>query len=160
MGGPGPDDPDGGDRDSQGHGDRQRHARQLLRRRPLRSSGRGAEHARALIAEGADLLDLGGESTRPGSEPVPLEEELRRRPAGGRAACVPEIDRPPLDRHVQGRGRRAGPGQGASIINDITALRGDPEMARVVAESGAGVVLMHMQGQPRTMQQTLGTTTS
>ena len=108
--------------------------------------------ARRLVAEGADLLDLGGESSRPGSEPVSLEEELHRvipvveALSGGLAVPISidttkaEVARRALD-------------AGAAIINDITAMAGDPEMGRVAAESGAGVVLMHMRGVPRTMQQ-------
>ena len=72
--------------------------------------------------------------------------------AGARAS-LPHGHGSDLDRHVQEPCRRAGAGAGASIVNDVTALRGDPEMARVIARSGAGVVLMHMRGQPKTMQQ-------
>ncbi len=107
--------------------------------------------ARRLVDEGADLLDLGGESSRPGSEPVTLDEELRRVipvvEALSEGLAVPisidttkaEVARRALD-------------AGAAIINDISAMAGDPDMGRVAAESGAGVVLMHMQGVPRTMQ--------
>jgi dihydropteroate synthase len=110
-----------------------------------------AEHALRLVEEGADLLDIGGESSRPGSEPVPAEEELRR--------VLPVVEalaaeaRVPLsiDTTKAEVARRA-IGAGAAIVNDITAMAGDPEMVRVVAESGAGVVLMHMRGVPRTMQ--------
>ncbi len=109
------------------------------------------EHARSLVAQGADLLDLGAESTRPGSEPVSLEEELARLlpvlEQLGPATAVPiSID--------TSKARVAGLAlaRGASIVNDVTALRGDPDMARVVADSGAAVVLMHMLDTPRTMQ--------
>jgi dihydropteroate synthase len=110
-----------------------------------------ADHARRLVDEGADLLDLGGESSRPGSEPVAIEEELRR--------VLPVVEalaaevRVPLSidttkAEVARRALRAG----AAIVNDITAMGADPEMIRVVAEDGAGVVLMHMRGVPGTMQ--------
>jgi dihydropteroate synthase len=110
------------------------------------------QQARALVAEGASILDLGGESTRPGSDPVSLEEELRRvmpvlEPLG-RMNMVPiSIDT------SKARVAELALARGASIVNDVSALRADPEMARVIARSGAGVVLMHMQGQPKTMQQ-------
>lgn len=107
--------------------------------------------AERLVREGADLLDLGGESSRPGAEPVPVAEELRRvvpvvEALAGRIGVPLSIDttKPEVAREAL----RAG----ASIINDIRGLLGDDEMPRIVAESGAGVVLMHMQGEPRTMQ--------
>lgn len=104
-----------------------------------------------LVAEGADLLDVGGESTRPGSEPVPLEEELRRvvpvvEALAARVTVPISVDTTKAE--VARRALEAG----AAIVNDVTALGSDPELARVVAETGAGVVLMHMQGEPRTMQ--------
>ena len=108
-------------------------------------------HARAMLAEGADLLDLGGESTQPGSQPVPADEQWRRlRPVfeGLRreapSACLS------VDTSSAEVARRA-LGAGCQIVNDITAL-GDPEMPNVVAAAGAGVVLMHMQGNPAIMQ--------
>ncbi len=109
------------------------------------------DHAHRLVAEGADLLDLGGESSRPGSEPVPVEEELRRvlpvvEALAAEARVPVSVDTTKAE--VARRALRAG----AAIINDITAMGADPEMARVVAEAGAGVVLMHMRGVPRTMQ--------
>ncbi len=115
------------------------------------SAEAAVQHARELIAEGADILDLGGESTRPGSLPVTLDEELHR--------LVPVVERladeegPPLsiDTSKAEVARRL-LALGAVVVNDVTALRGDPDMAGVVAEAGAGVVLMHMQGDPRTMQ--------
>ena len=109
-------------------------------------------HARELIAEGAEIIDVGGESTRPGADPVPLEEEIRR--------VVPVIEKIrsefpsvllSVDTYKAATARYA-VGAGADIINDITALRGDPSMIDVVLESGAAVVLMHMQGMPKTMQ--------
>jgi len=110
-----------------------------------------AEHARALIREGATLLDLGGESTRPGSEPVPLDEELRR--------VLPVVEELATDSNFllsvdtsKAAVAELALARGAAIINDVTALRGDPGMAQVAAESGAAVVLMHMRGVPGTMQ--------
>jgi len=110
-----------------------------------------AEHARGLIRQGADLLDLGAESTRPGSDPVPLEEELRRllpvlEHLGSEIAVPLSIDT------SKARVAELALARGASIINDVTALRGDPDMVRVVADSGSAVVLMHMLGTPRIMQ--------
>jgi dihydropteroate synthase len=108
-------------------------------------------HGLKLVEDGADLLDIGGESTRPGSLPVALDEELRRVVpvvhALARQTKVPvsidtskaEVARQCLER-------------GAAIINDVTALAGDPEMLDVAARYRAGVVLMHMQGTPATMQ--------
>jgi dihydropteroate synthase len=107
-----------------------------------------AATARRLVAEGAALVDVGGESTRPGAEAVPLDEELRRVvPVLERLAGVPvSIDTAKAD-----VARRA-LALGAELVNDVTALRGDPELAGVVADAGAYLCLMHMQGEPRTMQ--------
>jgi dihydropteroate synthase len=110
------------------------------------------DQASRLVDEGAAILDVGGESTRPGSDPVPLEEELRR--------VIPVIRRLrrefpevvlSIDTYKAETARQAVVA-GADIINDITALRGDPLMLKVVKETGAGVVIMHMQGTPKTMQ--------
>ncbi|HEX8219466.1 MAG TPA: dihydropteroate synthase [Chloroflexia bacterium] len=110
--------------------------------------------ARRMQEEGADILDIGGESTRPGADPVPVEEELRR--------VLPVIERlnapggVPLPISIDTRRSavaRAAVAAGAVIINDITGLRDDPALAAVAAETGAGLVLMHIQGTPRTMQQ-------
>jgi dihydropteroate synthase len=108
-------------------------------------------HALHLFAEGADLLDLGGESSRPGAEPVSLEEELRRvipvvEALAPRVAVPISVDTTKAE--VARQALRAG----ASIINDILGLDGDPDLSRLVAEAGAGVVLMHMAGTPQTMQ--------
>ncbi len=110
------------------------------------------EHGIRMAGEGAEIIDVGGESTRPGAEPVTVEEELRR--------VVPVIEqlaaRVPAAISIdtsKAEVARAAVAAGAEIINDITALRGDPAMAGVAAESGAAVILMHMQGTPRTMQQ-------
>jgi dihydropteroate synthase len=109
-------------------------------------------HARELITEGAEIIDVGGESTRPGADPVSLKEELRR--------IIPVIERIrsefpsvliSVDTYKATTAEKA-IRAGADIINDITALRGEPSMIDVVLESGAGVVLMHMQGTPKTMQ--------
>jgi dihydropteroate synthase len=106
-------------------------------------------HARRLMAEGAEVVDLGAESTRPGAEPVPAEEQLRRllpvvEALAAEGACIS------VDTASAAVARQA-LSAGAAIVNEVTAL-GDPEMARVVTEAGAGIVLMHMRGTPRTMQ--------
>jgi dihydropteroate synthase len=107
-------------------------------------------HGRRLIAEGADILDIGGESTRPGAEPVGSAEEMARvRPVlDGLAGAGVELS---IDTSKAAVAELA-LGAGASIVNDVTALRGDPEMAAVIADSGARCCLMHMLGEPRTMQ--------
>jgi len=104
-----------------------------------------------LAAEGADIIDIGGESTRPFADPVPAEEEIRR--------VVPVISalaarsRVPIsiDTSKAAVARRA-LDAGAAMINDIAALRFDPDLAGVAAEFGVPVILMHMRGEPRTMQ--------
>src|SRR5215218_4942834 len=110
------------------------------------------EHGLRLVDEGADILDVGGESTRPGAEPVSEEEERHRvlpvierlvRDGGARISIdttKPAVARAALD-------------AGATLVNDVSAFRFDPEMAALVAETGAGCCLMHMLGEPRTMQQ-------
>jgi dihydropteroate synthase len=115
-------------------------------------SGAAIAHGLELVEQGAHILDIGGESTRPGAEPVGLEEELRR--------VVPV---------VEALAQRAGTAQisidtskaavaqaavavGARLVNDVSALRADPQIAGVVADSGADCCLMHMLGEPRTMQ--------
>jgi dihydropteroate synthase len=127
---------------------------------------RAVEHARQMIVAGADIIDVGGESTRPGAPPVGAEEELRR--------VIPVIEqlvvrapfqaRPAAESRPEGRcyisidttkaavAERA-LAAGARIVNDISALRFDERMIEVVAGAGAGLVLMHMQGTPQTMQQ-------
>jgi dihydropteroate synthase len=109
------------------------------------------KHAAQMIADGADLLDIGGESTRPGSDVVPADEEAQR--------VVPVIRRiveehPDVPVSVDTRKStvaRAGLEAGAAIVNDISA-GGDPSMFAAVVETGAGMVLMHMKGEPKTMQ--------
>ena len=108
-----------------------------------------AAHARRMIAEGTDWIDIGGESTRPGAAPVPPEEELRR--------VVPAVqairafsDIPISVDTSKASVAAAALAAGADAVNDVTAL-GDPDMARVVRDAGAGVVLMHGRGTPQTM---------
>jgi dihydropteroate synthase len=109
-------------------------------------------HGLQLIQDGADLLDIGGESTRPGAEPVPLEEELRRVVsviAGLAAQTKVPLSVDTSKAEVARRCLEAG----AQIINDVTALTGDGDMKEVVRQQSCGVILMHMQGTPATMQQ-------
>ena len=113
-------------------------------------AGRAVEDGLAMWEAGAALLDVGGESTRPGADPVPVEEELRR--------VVPVV------RGLADRGARVSIDSrqapvlagaldaGAAIVNDVTALTGDPDSIGVVAASAAPVILMHMRGEPRSMQ--------
>lgn len=108
-------------------------------------------HARRLVAEGADILDVGGESTRPGSEPVAEAEELAR-VVPVIAALAAESAHPISIDTVKPAVARAAVAAGARIWNDVTALRGAGDSAEVAAELGCQVVLMHMQGEPRTMQ--------
>jgi dihydropteroate synthase len=109
-----------------------------------------------LAREGADILDVGGESTRPGAEPVAVEEELRRviPVVEGLAAALGSLPAPPQISIDTSKATvaRAALAAGASLVNDVSAFRADPEMAGVVAESGAHCCLMHMLGEPRTMQ--------
>jgi dihydropteroate synthase len=112
---------------------------------------KAVQHALDLIADGADLIDVGGESTRPGAEPVSEEEEMRRvLPVIEKLARVIRV---PLsvDTTKSTVARRAIE-EGASIVNDVGAMRFDPRMAEVVRRAGSGLVLMHMKGYPRTMQ--------
>lgn len=115
-------------------------------------SGRAVEHALKLVAEGADILDIGGESTRPGAEPVEEAEELRRvlpviRAVRSATSTLISIDT------MKAAVARAALDAGADIINDVNGLRGDSAMPRVAASCEAGLVIMHMIGTPRTMQQ-------
>jgi dihydropteroate synthase len=110
------------------------------------------EHGLRLVRKGAHILDVGGESTRPGAEPVSAEEELRRvipvmeGLSARRAGAQISID---TSKAVVAR---AALDAGASFVNDVSALRADPGMAEVVAASGVDCCLMHMLGEPRTMQ--------
>ena len=108
------------------------------------------EHGRRLAAEGADLIDVGGESTRPGADPVPVDEELARvlPVVEGLAATV---DVPVSIDTRRGAVARAAIAEGAWVVNDVTGGR-DPDLLGAAADSGAGLVLMHMLGDPRTMQ--------
>ncbi len=104
--------------------------------------------ARELLAQGAVVVDVGGESTRPGAAPVAAGEELARvEPVLEALAGLPLS----IDTSKAAVARRA-LDLGAELVNDVTALRGDPALAEVVADHGAYVCLMHMQGDPRTMQ--------
>lgn len=107
-------------------------------------------HGLEMIRQGADLIDVGGESTRPGARPVAAAEEIRRvRPVVERLArqgVLVSIDT------SKAAVARAAFRAGARILNDVTALRRDPAMARAAARAGAAVILMHMKGTPRTMQ--------
>jgi dihydropteroate synthase len=107
--------------------------------------------ARALAAAGADTLDIGGESTRPYAEPVSLEEELRR-VIPLIEAIAGEIPIPVSIDTYKAEVARAALAAGATLINDISALRFDPEMVHLAAQARVPVVLMHMQGTPRDMQ--------
>jgi dihydropteroate synthase len=107
--------------------------------------------ARALVVAGADILDIGGESTRPFADPVSLEEELRR-VLPVIEAIAPEITVPISIDTYKAPVARAALNAGAAIINDISALGFDPDMAPLAADLQAPVVLMHMQGTPRDMQ--------
>jgi dihydropteroate synthase len=121
-------------------------------------------HARRLVAEGADILDVGGESTRPGAEPVSDEEELRRvlpvlegiaaqdwTVVGAGAGAAPFRPQVSIDTS-KASVARAAVAAGADIVNDVSALRADPAMVELVAASGVDCCLMHMLGEPRTMQ--------
>ena len=109
------------------------------------------EHGLRMVAEGADIIDVGGESTRPGAEPVAAEEELRR--------IIPVIEklRAKIDVPIsidtwKADVARAAIDAGAAIVNDVTGGRGDEGMLSLIAETKSAFVIMHMQGTPRTMQ--------
>ena len=109
------------------------------------------EHGLRLVSEGADLLDIGGESTRPGAAPISEAEELRRvlpvlEGLAARVTVPLSIDT------VKPAVARAAVAAGAAVINDVASGQADPPMSRVVADTGAGYVAMHMQGTPQTMQ--------
>ncbi|HLY75900.1 MAG TPA: dihydropteroate synthase [Planctomycetota bacterium] len=111
---------------------------------------RAVRHARRMVRDGADLVDVGGESTRPRARPVPVSEEIRR--------VVPVIRRLAAERILvsidtsKAAVAAAAFQAGAKILNDVTALRGDRAMAKAAARAGVGVILMHMKGSPGTMQ--------
>jgi len=112
-------------------------------------------HCVRLAGEGAAILDVGGESTRPGAAPVSVAEELRRvvPVLEGIAATAWRGERPQVSIDTSKAAvAEAALAAGATIVNDVTALRGDPAMAELIASSGAECCLMHMRGEPRTMQ--------
>ncbi len=109
-------------------------------------------HAVAMAEQGADLIDIGAESTRPGSDPVDEKEEIRRLIPVVGAVCR-KVSIPVSVDTTKAAVARKALDVGATIVNDISALGFDPLMKAVVAETGAGLVLMHMQGTPKTMQQ-------
>jgi dihydropteroate synthase len=109
------------------------------------------EHGLRLVEQGADLLDIGGESSRPGAQPISLDEEIRRvlpvvEALSGRVRVPLSVDT------TKAEVARTCLASGAAIINDITGLRADPGMVEVVREASAGAIVMHMQGTPQTMQ--------
>jgi dihydropteroate synthase len=113
--------------------------------------GRAVERALEMVAEGADIIDIGGESTRPGAAPVSTEDELKRvipviAALAGKTSCPLSVDtwKSPV--------ARAAVDAGAAIINDISGFTFDPQMAAVTARTGAGAVLMHTRGTPQSMQ--------
>lgn len=111
---------------------------------------RAIEHGLKLASDGADILDIGGESTRPGATPVPVEEELKRvvpviRELARQTNVLISIDT------MKGAVAKAAIEAGAHIVNDVSALR-DPEMVEICVKSNVGIILMHMQGTPQTMQ--------
>jgi dihydropteroate synthase len=115
------------------------------------STGKAVEQGKRMTSEGAQIIDIGGESTRPGAEAVSVDEELRR--------VIPVIEQLRTSVSVlisidtsKAAVARAALDAGATIINDVTAGRADPEMFAVAAERKAALILMHMQGTPRTMQ--------
>ena len=113
-------------------------------------AGAAVAHGEELVRDGAEILDVGGESTRPGAAAVSEAEELARiEPvvAGLAETATVSVDTSKL------AVAEAALDAGASIVNDVTALRHDPEIGALCAERGAGLVLMHMQGEPRTMQE-------
>ena len=116
-----------------------------------RSSAEAVQHGLDLVEEGADLLDIGGESTRPGAAPVDPAEELDRvlpvvEGLLARSGVPISVDTTKLEV------AREAVAAGAHVLNDVSALRFDPGLAELAATSGAGLVLMHMRGEPRTMQ--------
>ena len=101
--------------------------------------------------EGADIIDIGGESTQPGIDPITVDEECRR-VLPVIKQVVKQTSLPLSVDTTKAEVAKRALDEGVSVINDVTALRGDPAMAEVVAQSGAGIVLMHMQGTPKNMQ--------
>lgn len=118
----------------------------------FQDTGRSLKRIDEMARDGADIIDVGGESTRPGSTGVSAREEMECVIPVIREAAR-RIDLPISIDTSKSEVAQAAIENGASIVNDVTALKGDPRMARVVAGSGAGVILMHMKGEPRTMQE-------
>ena len=148
--------PDRAGRAHAGDGGPQLHPRFLLRRRAAPSTpGRGRARADELAEEGADWIDVGGESTRPGAEPVSVEEEWRRDRARSCEAARRLASRPSRSRSTppRPRSRARALDAGAVIVNDVSGLRFDPRWPDLARRSGAALILMHMRGEPRTMQQ-------
>ncbi len=114
-------------------------------------SDEAIEHGLSMAREGADIIDVGGESTRPFSDPLPLDEELKRVIPVIKALSQ-EIDIPISIDTYKSEVARRGIEAGATIVNDVSALRFDPAMASLVAEAGVPIVLMHMKGTPQDMQ--------
>jgi len=110
------------------------------------------DHARQMQAEGADIIDIGAESSRPGAHPIDEREELRRLIPVVEAVRA-AVSLPISVDTTKAAVARSAIQAGVAIVNDISALQGDSSMAQLVAETGVGVVLMHMQGTPQTMQQ-------
>jgi len=108
--------------------------------------------AREMVAEGADILDVGGESTRPGAEPVSAEEELRRVLPALEGIAAKDLDAEVSIDTSKASVARAAIAAGATMVNDVSALRADPAMVDVVVDGGVDCCLMHMLGEPRTMQ--------
>lgn len=113
--------------------------------------GQAVDHALRLEDEGADLLDIGGESTRPGADPVPAEEEMRRvlpvlEALSGRVKATLSVDT------MKPEVAHAALAAGARVVNDVTGLR-DPEMLPVLLRHGAAVIIMHMRGTPKNMRE-------
>ena len=113
---------------------------------------RAIEHGLAMAREGADIIDVGGESTRPFSEPVSADEEMER-VLPVIEALAGEVDVPVSIDTTKAEVARAALAAGAGMLNDVSALRFDPDMAGVAAESGAPLIVMHMKGTPGDMQE-------
>ncbi len=113
---------------------------------------RAIEKACQMVDEGAGMIDIGGESARPGALPVSVDEE-RRRIMPVLEELVHSVNIPISVDTYKSQIAKEALEMGVELINDITSLGGDPDMASVIAESGAGIILMHMQGSPRTMQE-------
>jgi dihydropteroate synthase len=114
--------------------------------------GRAASRVEELVAEGADWIDIGGESTRPGAAPVEVEEEWRRVLPALQAARRLAPSLPVSIDTTKAEIARRAVEEGVVVINDVSALRFDPAMAEIASRAGTAVVLMHLRGEPRTMQ--------